>query len=146
MLTKHLCDQSYTIHEISSSVGAAGRAQIRSRSISPLHWWRIRPPHEMDLLDVRTIRSELLKLDVCAHHSWLNAVLGDAAAAIGIALAALRDCGMTNPLVDAAMSTVVCCALEGDKAGVTVVLSALRRRQRIDNRCCRLVTAWAQQQ
>lgn len=98
----------------------------------------------MDLLDVRTIRSELLKLDASEHRGWLNAVMGDAAAAIGIALTALRDCGMTNPLVDATMSTVVCCAIEGDEAGVTVVLSALRRRQRIDDRCRELIAAWVQ--
>ncbi len=140
MLTKRLCDQYSTVHEISSWC----HDHVRSRLTTPSHWWRIRPPHEMDLLDVRTIRSELLKLDACPHPSWQDAVMGDAAAAIGIALTALRDCGMTNPFVDAALSTVVCCAIEGDKAAITVVLSALRRRQRIDSRCCQLVAAWAQ--
>lgn len=73
---------------------------------------------------------------------WLRAVTGDPATAIGIAVRQMQAYGMTCPLVDAALSAVLCCALEADSAAHVVVESALRRRRKIDPACAELILEW----
>jgi hypothetical protein len=92
---------------------------------------------------VRQIRAALLRLDTSQEPDWLLAITGNSTAAVGIAIRALHTMGMNNPVTDAVLSAVLCCALEGDHTARCVILSALRRRQSIDPHCKQLITAWS---
>lgn len=108
----------------------------------PTHWWRIRSPDDFSSKDVRAIRVALLRTDIVNDADWFRAVGGDAAAAIGIAIKTLKSHGMRNPVTDAVISAVLCCALEDDPAAKVVMLSVLRRRAKIDPTCYGLRLRW----
>lgn len=92
--------------------------------------------------DVRTIREAVLNGDMAVEGEWSRAIGGDAAMAIGIAIKVLQSHGMKHPLTDAVLSAVLCCAIEGDQATKVVMLSALRRRAKIDRACFGLRLSW----
>jgi hypothetical protein len=74
--------------------------------------------------------------------NWSFAVTGDSAAAIGIAINKLKKFGMKNSITDIVVSAVVCWAIEGDQAARVVILSALRRRAKIDPHCHQILLRW----
>jgi hypothetical protein len=108
----------------------------------PTNWWRMRSPYNIGRRDVRAIREALFSTDLVGDANWFPAIGGDAAQAIGIAVNALKIHGMKNPLTDVVMSAVFCCAVEGDPAAKVVLLSALRRRAKIDPICHGLRLRW----
>jgi hypothetical protein len=119
------------------------RSSLARRPVAPpTNWWRMRSPYDLGKKDVRAIREALLRSDLVGDAGWFPAVGGDAAQAIGIAIKALKISGMRNPLTDAVMSAVLCCAVEGDPAAKVVMLSALRRRAKIDPICHGLRLRW----
>jgi hypothetical protein len=109
---------------------------------SPLHWWRIRRPQGFGRHDVKAIRAALFGVEIVDDVDWLRAVAGDPATAIGVAVRQLKAYGMTSPVIDAAVSAVLCCALEGDHAARVLISSALRRRKKIDPFCHQLCLLW----
>jgi hypothetical protein len=110
--------------------------------VLPAHWWRTRKPRSLGRHHVKAIRAALLGIRIPGESDWLRAVTGDQATAIGIAVRQLQAYGMTSPIVDAALSAVLCCAIEGDSAARAVVESALRRRRKIDPLCAELIMSW----
>jgi hypothetical protein len=108
----------------------------------PLHWWRTQRPQNLSRRDVKAIRAALLRIDIVHDVDWLRAATGHPAMAIGVAIKGLKVFGMTNPVVDAVVSAVLCCALEGDHAAKVLISSALRRRKKIDPRCHELSLLW----
>jgi hypothetical protein len=119
------------------------RSSLAGRLVAPpTNWWRMRSPYDFSKRDVRAIRETLLRTDLVEDANWFRAVGGDAAQAIGIALKALKINGMRSPLSDAVMSAVLCCAVEGDPAAKVAMLSALRRRAKIDPICRGLRLRW----
>ncbi|WGS20183.1 MULTISPECIES: hypothetical protein [unclassified Bradyrhizobium] len=122
---------------------ASVRALLARRMAAPpTHWWRIRSPHDFSMRDVGAIRQALLKTDLVSDCDWFRAVGGDAAAAIGIAIKGLKSHGMRNPVTDAVVSAVLCCAVEGNPAAKVVMISALWRRAKIDPVCYGLRLRW----
>ena len=113
----------------------------RQLPASPLHWWRTRRPQSFGRREVKAIREVLLGVEV-NDVDWLRAVTGHPAAAIGVAVRHLHAYGMTSPVIDAVVSAVCCCALEGNHAARVVVSSALRRRKTIDPFCHKLCLLW----
>jgi len=101
---------------------------IRRTSLPPTRWWRARSPHDFSRKDIRTIREFLLRHERVADCDWLGAVGGDPATAVGIAIKGLQRHGLKNPVTDAVISAILCCALEGDPTAKMVLISALRRR------------------
>ncbi|WP_342738793.1 hypothetical protein [Bradyrhizobium sp. B117] len=119
------------------------REQLARRMAAPLtHWWRLRSPHDLSMRDVRAIREALLETDLVRDCDWFRAVAGDAAAAIGIAIKGLKSHGMKDPVTDAIVSAVLCCAVEGNPGAKVVMISALWRRARIDPVCYGLRVRW----
>lgn len=114
----------------------------RHTPISPEAWWRTRKPQTLSRHDVKAIRGALLTKKIPNEIDWLRAVTGDPATAIGVAVRQLNSYGMTSPIVDAAVSAALCCAIEGDNAARAVVESALRRRCKIDPSCDELILCW----
>jgi hypothetical protein len=122
----------------------ASQEQTPASSIerAPLHWWRTRKPQDFDDRHVKAIRTALLRTEIIDDSDWLRAVTGEPATAIGVALKALKVLGMNDPMIDAVVSAVLCCALEGDPAARVLILSALSRRKKIDPRCHKLKLLW----
>jgi len=110
--------------------------------LPPVQWWRTKTPIEFNKVHAREIRQALITSTVVCDGNWLMAATGDAATAIGLAIASLRRCGMMNPLADIVMSAVLCCAIEGDPTARVVIMSALRRRARFDPICRQLHSLW----
>jgi hypothetical protein len=113
-----------------------------SVELRPFECWRTRKPQDLDGKHVGRLRAELLRTRPVNDSDWLQAVTGDAAAAIGVAIRALKVLGMTDPLIDIVMSAVLACALEDDPASRVMISSALRRRKKIDPRCQELWLLW----
>ncbi|SRR5258707_9255592 len=113
----------------------------RQLPASPLHWWRTRRPQSFGRRDVKAIREALLGVEV-NDVDWPLAVTGHPATAIRVAVRHLHAYGMTSPVIDAVVSAVSCCALEGNHAARVVVSSALRRRKKIDPFCHELCLLW----
>jgi len=110
--------------------------------VSPLHWWHTRKPQSFDRHDVKAIRVALFRVDIANEFDWLRAITGHPATAIRVAIRQLNQCGMTSPTIDATVSAVLCCAIEGDHAARVLISSALRRRQKIDPLCQELILLW----
>lgn len=115
---------------------------ILRTSLPPTRWWRARSPHDLSRKDIRTIREFLLRHERVADCDWLGAVGGDSATAVGIAINGLQRHGLKNPVTDAVISAILCCALEGDPTAKMVLISALRRRAKIDPLCNMLRLHW----
>lgn len=115
---------------------------VRRLAAPPTHWWRTRSPYDFGRRDVGAIRRVLLATDLVDDFDWFRAVGGDAAAAIGIAIKGLNSHGMRDPLVDAVVSAVLCCAVEANPASKVVMISALWRRGKIDPVCYGLRLRW----
>ncbi|WP_194460267.1 hypothetical protein [Bradyrhizobium sp. CCBAU 53421] len=113
-----------------------------SIELSPLVWWRTRLPQDLDRRDVKRIRAVLLRTEPINDCDWLRALTGDPAAAIGVAIRVLKFHGMVDPMTDVAMSSVLCCFLEDDRASTALIASALRRRKKIDPQCHDLWLLW----
>ena len=116
--------------------------EVRRLPASPLHWWRTRRPHGFGRRDVKAVRAALLEVEIVNDVDWLRAVTGHPSTAIGVAVRQLNAYGMTSPVIDAVVSAVCCCALEGNPAARVVVSSALRRRKKIDPFCHELCLLW----
>jgi len=91
---------------------------------------------------VKAIRAALLGVEIVNEVDWLRAVTGHPATAIGVAIRQLSAYGMTSPVIDAAVSAVLCCAIEGNHAARVLISSALRRREKIDPLCQELIMLW----
>jgi hypothetical protein len=124
-----------------SHLGFRSPNEARQLPASPLHWWRTRRPRTFGRREVKAIRGALLEIEV-NDVDWLLAVTGNPAAAVGVAVRHLHAYGMTAPVIDAVVSAVICCALEGNHAARVVVSSALRRRKEIDPPFYELCLLW----
>lgn len=144
----HEGGQHMQYKHVPNSDRAASEALIRfplsphQLLMSPLHWWRTRRPKSFNRSDVKIIRAYLLRIQIIDDDDWMRAVTGNPAAAIGVAVRQLKACGMKSPVVDAAVSAVLCCAIEGDAAAPCLILSALRRRSKIDPLSHKLISRW----
>lgn len=126
--------------------GLARTSAAIDRSSDAIHaytrWWRSRAPYSILPRDTRHIRKILQGPIVIADIDWFDAIAGDPSAAIAVAVRQLKFNKITATTVDLALSAVLCCALEGDRAASVVISSALRRRSRIDPSCQSLSQQW----
>jgi hypothetical protein len=109
---------------------------------SPLNWWRARKPSLLLCAGIGEIREALLGSEIPGQPYWTCAILGDAAVAIRVAVDQMKVHKITAIEVDLALSAVLACALEGDRASPIVISSALRRRSKRDPICKPLSDLW----
>lgn len=127
--TESFIDARYSQGGRRPSLHAAERASVCD--LSPLMWWRIRPAKNFEPRDVQRIRAALRDVSRSVDAQWQRAINGQADAAIGVAVRVLwkrEKFGVSN---DAAMSSVMACALEGDLAAIFLVGAALDRRAKV---------------
>jgi hypothetical protein len=110
--------------------------------LSPLIWWRTRKPSLLLCKGIGEIREAVLGTQISGQPDWSRAILGDAAVAIRVAVEQMKVGVITATEVDLALSAVLACALEGDRASPIVISSALRRRAKDDPSCKPLSDLW----
>jgi hypothetical protein len=121
------------------ALGAVGATDTPS---SPEHWWRTRPANSFDKSHSAKLRLSLCGLSDSDDPRWAMAVHGDAAAAIGIAVRVFWRGEPTGISCDAAMSSVLACALEGNAAAIVLLSAALQRRSQADESSGSLADSW----
>jgi hypothetical protein len=110
---------------------------------SPLTWWRTREPRTLSRSGTECARLRaLIRKRLVPDVDWLDAVSGEATAAIAVAIRQMDSRSIGDWEIDLALSAVLACALEGDATAPIVLSSALRRRSKIDPACHRLVDPW----
>ena len=92
----------------------------------PLSLWRTLRAVQFEATDLTAIRLLLAKLVLFDRPKWRDAIAGDAAAAIAVAVSFLPIDNVTHQ-VDLAMTALIRCAIEGDLAAAIVVANILRR-------------------
>ena len=100
----------------------------------PLQWWRADHTPHLDAATVAELRTVLSRLHLLAHPTWPEAVAGDAAAVVRIAMTIRYDVTSPTWLIDCAGSLALLCAAEGSDTA-TAILRHLRQRYIVPARC-----------
>jgi hypothetical protein len=109
--------------------------------VPPLQWWRQLPADIFTGTHVRVIRKALAGLFILNELRWRDAVNGDAAAAIGVALRVGKRRSTTAPVTDLVMSAVLLAALSGD-AAATLTLATMIKRKGARGERNALIASW----
>jgi hypothetical protein len=96
-------------------------------SIPPLHWWREVPINHLGPRHEAALKRSLRGLYLLDETRWPDAVAGDAASAVAVALDSVRHSVEPTPRLDLIASAILRCALAGDPAA-RMVLDYLRCR------------------
>jgi hypothetical protein len=94
-------------------------------AIYPLSLWRTLRAAEFEAPDLVAIRRLLAKIVLFGRPKWRDAVVGNAPAAIAVAVSFLPIDNVTLQ-VDLAMTALISCAIEGNLAAAIVVANILR--------------------
>lgn len=111
----------------------SSRTTVRAIDLSvvpPLHWWRQLSADAFTSAHVAVLRRSISGITIMNEPRWRDAVRGDSAAAIGIALrTAKRRCAQ-NPALDLVMSAVLLVALADEPAARCVLTTMINRYSR----------------
>lgn len=129
-----------------------GRASASSNSVSvltyaghlvpPLHWWRRLPAPAFTTVHLAVIRRAIAGFSTIGEPHWSAAAKGNPAAAVGVALRAIKRCRKSNPSFDLTMSALLRCAIEGSNTAALVLEHALGRMAANDPACVAIATSW----
>lgn len=101
---------------------------------APLQWWREDPCPRLDATSVAELRTALSKLHLLAHPTWPEAVAGDPAVVVRVAMSIRYDAASPTWLVDCAGSLALLSAADGSETAAAV-LRHLRQRYVVPSRC-----------
>jgi hypothetical protein len=104
------------------------------RSSAPLQWWRADGCPQLDDDAVVKLRTTLSKLHLLGHPTWPEAVGGDAAAVVRIAMTIRYDVASPTWAIDCAGSLALLSAAEGSETAAAI-LRHLRERYVVPARC-----------
>jgi hypothetical protein len=113
-----------TAAEVAPSSSPADGGQ----SVPPLHWWRRLPAEAFTAAHLQTIRKATSGIGIIGEPRWADAVRGDPAAAVGVALSAIKKRRTLAPIVDLTMSTLLIPAIAGDPAAIMVLVKMIERK------------------
>ena len=108
---------------------------------SPIRWWRSIAAPNFHAAALGAMRFAVERIEMVGEPRWRAAVAGDAAAAIGMALALSRDDSFRHKF-DLVMTVLVLCACEGDATACLVLSTVIRRLPGAGAREARLATSW----
>lgn len=100
-------------------------------SENPLVWWKTKPAESLGSDGHKLLQRTLQHFVLLGIPQWRDAAQGDAIAAIGIAIPAIRTETCGSPRLDLVMSSILLCTLSGSSAAAVVLAYALRK-QNID--------------
>lgn len=107
-----------------------------------LSWWRSHSADAFSKGDAERIRVSLRACPMGADPRWEQAVEGNVAAAVGIAIRVVWRCESLGISSDAALSALLACALDGDATAVFLLSAALDRRAKAYPECVSLADSW----
>ena len=116
-------------------------AFVSGRPIPAIQWWRQLPADAFTKAHVDVVRSAISGISIIGEPRWANAVRGNPAAAIGIALRTANRRATPGPVVDLVMSAVLLAAMAGDPAAVLVLIKMINREGAEANKS-RLAASW----
>jgi hypothetical protein len=100
------------------------RPVVRTIDLSmlpPLHWWRHLPADAYTGTHRDILHKAISGITIMNEPGWPDAVRGDPAAAIGVALRTAKRHSTPSPTVDLVMSAVLLAALAGDPVAALVL-------------------------
>lgn len=110
-------------------------------TVPPLHWWRHLPADAYTAAHLDILHRAISGIIIMNEPRWPDAVRGDLAAAIGVALRTAKRHSAPNPAVDLVMSAVLLAALAGDPAAALVLTKVIDQKGS-DTEKNRLVASW----
>lgn len=100
---------------------ARSLADHEQHRFTPLQWWREDRRPRLNDAAVAELRTALSKLHLLAHSAWPDAVAGDAAAMVRIAMTIRYDLKSPTWLIDCAGSLALLCAAERSETAAAVL-------------------------
>lgn len=129
-----------------------GRASASRNSVSvltyaghlvpPLHWWRRLPAPAFTTVHLAVIRRAITGFGIIGESHWSAAAKGDPAAAVGVALRAIKNSRMPSPSLDLVMSALLRCAIAGDDAAIHTLTHVLWQMAADDPSCAQIAKSW----
>ena len=113
-----------------------------SDNSATLVWWRTLPADELELRDVTQLRRCMQGLQILGEPGWSDAVRGDAAGAIGIAVRVAVKQPCIERVVDLVMSAVLGAAIEEDHGARHFLAHMLRKRVAADPPAESIALSW----
>lgn len=111
---------------------------------SPTGWWRSIAAPNFHSMALGAMKAAVEKVEMLGEPSWRDAVAGDAAAAVGMAILFDRQKATPGKL-DLAMTALVICACEGNATACVVLSNIIRRLPNAGNHEARVATSWLMQ-
>jgi hypothetical protein len=111
---------------------------------SPTEWWRGIAAPNFHVMALSAMRASIEKIEMLGEPRWRDAVAGDAAAAVGIALH--LDHKRASPgKLDLVMTALVINARGGNATACVVLSNIIRRLPGAGKREARIATSWLMQ-
>jgi hypothetical protein len=111
---------------------------------SPTKWWRSIAAPNFHLMALGAMQAAIEKVEMLGEPRWSKAVAGDAASAVGMALAFDRMQASSGKF-DLVMTALVICASEGDATACVVLSNIIRRLPNAGKREAHVATSWLMQ-
>ncbi len=134
-----------------SALGQHNRGHRRRRgtpraadvsSVPPLHWWRRLQANALTDVHRAILRKAVSGIGMIGEPRWTDAAIGDAAAAIGVALRAVKSSCTPRPQLDLVMSALLRCAIAGDAAAINALTHVLGLTATDDPSCALIAASW----
>ncbi len=97
-------------------------------TISPLALWRSVPADGLVAEDLSMLRAHMRCVDLVGEFAWRLAKMGDAGAALGVAIRVAIKKRSSPQVIDLAMSAVLATAIEGSYAARDFLAHMLKKR------------------
>lgn len=111
---------------------------------SPTGWWRSIAAPNYHSMALGAMKAAVQKVEMLGEPSWRDAVAGDAAAAVGMAIIFDRQKATPGKL-DLVMTALVICACEGNATACVVLSNIIRRLPNAGNHEASVATSWLMQ-
>jgi hypothetical protein len=111
---------------------------------SPTEWWRSIAAPNFHLMALGAMKAAIEKVEMLGEPRWRDAVAGDAAAAVGLALL-FDPHKVSSGKLDLVMTALVICACEGNATACLVLSRIIRRLPNAGNSEARVATSWLMQ-
>ena len=108
---------------------------------SPVTWWRSIAAPNFHVMALGAMQAAIEKVEMLGEPRWRDAVAGDAAAAIGMALLFDRQKASSGKF-DLVMTALVINACDGDATACVVLSNVIRRLPGAGKREARIATSW----
>ena len=111
-------------------------------SVPPLHWWRRLSADAFTDTHQEVLRNAISGFGMLGEPCWPDAAMGDAAAAVGVALRAIKRRRTPSPGLDLVMSALLRCAIAGNAGAIHALTHVLSQMAARDPSCALIAKSW----